>query len=102
MLRVACPDRPTARDIAHAAVTDGLAASANLLEAESIYRWDGAVHDATETVIVFKTTDGKVAALCTLIRLRHPYALPAITWVLVNATPETIDWIAAATAQGTV
>ncbi|MGQ0797149.1 MAG: divalent-cation tolerance protein CutA, partial [Methanobacteriota archaeon] len=55
MAYVTVPDRETARQIARTVLTERLAACANLLDAESLYRWEGRIDEAHETVVVFKT-----------------------------------------------
>ena len=51
---VTFPDLQTAKKIATAAVDQRLAACANLLPVESIYRWQGEIVDEQETAALFK------------------------------------------------
>ena len=73
------PDPEQARQIGTALVERQLAACVNLLPAvESIYRWQGKVESATETLAVIKTTAAAYAELETLLAGLHPYEVPEI------------------------
>lgn len=95
------PDAETAAACAEAATDAGLAACANLFAPiTSIYRWKGAVERASETPMTFKTTKGRVEALRDLILSRHPYELPCILALDVDAEashPAFLQWVAAET-----
>ena len=57
------PEIETARRIAQQLVTENLAACANIIPAvESIYRWQGKIENAQETLVFFKTTAGRYDA----------------------------------------
>ena len=74
---VTAPEMKTARRLARAALEARLAACANLVpRVESHYWWEGKISKATEVLLVFKTTAGKVAALERLIVAEHPYDTP--------------------------
>jgi periplasmic divalent cation tolerance protein len=67
-----------ADDLARTLVEDRLAACVNRVPCRSVYRWDGAVHDDEEVVLLAKTTDDRVADLEERILERHPYDVPAV------------------------
>jgi periplasmic divalent cation tolerance protein len=96
------PDAETARAAGEAAVDQGLAACANVhAPMSSIYRWKGAVERADETPMTLKTTAQRAGALRDLIAARHPYELPCILALPVNAAasnPAFLAWIAAETS----
>jgi periplasmic divalent cation tolerance protein len=46
--------------------------------ARSIYRWEGAVTEEAEVVVLLKTEDSKWDALCGAVRERHPYQVPEL------------------------
>jgi periplasmic divalent cation tolerance protein len=93
------PDEATARALARHLVAQRLAACVNVLApCRSVYRWEGALEDASEVPLLIKTTGARYAALETAIRERHPYELPEIVAVpLVRGLPGYLDWIAAET-----
>lgn len=98
-LTVACPDTATARAIAQAAVEARLAACGNILSSvASVFRWDNAVEEAAEVLLVLKSRSELADALVTLIGGKHPYDLPAITWETSSADRATTDWILRETA----
>ncbi len=74
-----CPDEPTAQRIARALVEQRLAACVNqLAPVSSIYRWQGAVEQATEVPLMIKCTRERYPLLEQAIRELHPYSVPEI------------------------
>jgi len=55
--------REVADDIARTLVEERLAACVNRVPCRSTYRWDGAVQEDAETILLAKTTNDKYAAL---------------------------------------
>lgn len=93
-LRCACPDAASAQAIARAAVEARLAAAVSVsAPIASVYRWQGAVHEATEVVLEATTLVARVEALCDLIRSLHPYHTPGITWWPCARDAATAAWI---------
>ncbi|BBF93060.1 divalent-cation tolerance protein CutA [Blastochloris tepida] len=84
-----------------ALVEAGLAACVNILPGvRSVYRWQGAVERATETVMIVKTRAARTEAVATVIKARHPYDTPAIMVVPVaGGEPGYLAWIASETAD---
>lgn len=81
-----CPDDAVADRIALALVEGGLAACVNrLAPVASIYRWRGAVERATETTLLIKTTRARYVELEQAIRALHPYEVPEIIAVAIDA-----------------
>ncbi len=100
MAYVTAPDREVARRIARAVVEDRLAACANLWPVESTYRWKGAIEEASEFVIVFKTRGSLLPRLIDEVRRLHPYEVPCIvTYPMGPALPQYLEWIDAETIQ---
>lgn len=100
VLLVLCtfPDSEQARQIGTVLVEAQLAACVNLLPtAESIYRWQGKVETAAETLAVFKTTAAAFPAFGKMLAELHPYEVPEI----IALSPEKIAepyraWVCAA------
>lgn len=93
------PDAESAKTAARALVEAGLAACANIMPGmQSIYQWQGAMQEASETGVLFKT-NARLHEKC-IARLRdlHPYAEPAILgWECPVSLPDTIEWLAGLT-----
>ena len=64
--------------MARALVERRLAACAQIDTIESFYIWDGAVQNAQEFRVTFKTTDALYGTIEAAIRELHSYTLPAI------------------------
>lgn len=97
------PDQASAQALATALVEERLAACVNLLApCRSIYRWQGAIEDATEIPLLIKTTAQRYAALEAAIRARHPYELPEIIAVpIAHGLPDYLNWVVTETRAKT-
>ncbi len=93
------PDPTSARQLARRLVEERLAACVNVLDGcTSVYRWQGAVEEASEVVLVIKTVQDRYAALETFLRQQHPYELPEIIALpIAQGLPEYLDWVGAET-----
>lgn len=78
-------DEQGAAALARAVVEARLAACAQILAIRSLYVWDGAVNDAAERLLLFKTRADLYQPLEEFIRARHPYEVPEILQVPVSA-----------------
>lgn len=70
--------RNEADRIATRLVEERLAACVNRIDCQSVYRWDGEIHDDPETILLVKTTDAGVDAVTQRIEQLHPYDVPCI------------------------
>jgi periplasmic divalent cation tolerance protein len=95
-----CPDEATAERIARALVENRLAACVNRSgPVQSIYRWQGAVEESREVALVIKTTRDCYPAVEQAIRQMHPYELPEIVALPVDAGHAPyLRWIRDSTA----
>jgi periplasmic divalent cation tolerance protein len=88
------PDEATARAAAIALVEARLVACAQIVGIGSVYRWQGAVEAEPEWLLTAKTTAACLPALEATIRARHPYDVPQITALAIEAgSADYIDWI---------
>lgn len=94
------PERETGERIAAALVEERLAACATLLPgATSVYRWEGAVQRETEVVMLLKTRRSRVAALGERLAALHPYTVPELVALPIEAGLEAYcRWVADETA----
>jgi periplasmic divalent cation tolerance protein len=90
-----CPDPATAQRLGAALVEARLAACVSVVHGlTSIYRWQGAVEQEQECLLLLKTSDARVAALTEWLRSHHPYELPEIIAVPVTAGARNyLDWV---------
>ena len=96
---ITAPSRDEAARIARALVEERLAACVNLTPIESVYRWQGAVEEAAELLLVVKTRRAALDALAARVRALHSYTVPEIIALpLVAGWPPYLQWIAAETA----
>lgn len=64
----------------------------------SVYRWEDAIESATETLLVAKTTAARYAELERVVRQHHPYELPEVVAVRLDAgLPDYFNWLKIAT-----
>jgi len=85
-IRITTPDAEVADRIARRLVTDGLAACAQQVPGlTSTYVWEGEVEQASEVLLLVKTTTGAFEAVCTAVTAVHPYDVPEIVAVPVTA-----------------
>ena len=96
-LLVTAPDEETGRRIARALVEERLAACVNVLPGvRSIYRWKGAVEEASEVMLVAKTRAERAGALAARVRALHPYELPEVVALPVtDGSRAYLRWVIA-------
>ncbi|MGE0057980.1 MAG: divalent-cation tolerance protein CutA [Dehalococcoidia bacterium] len=72
--------------IARALVEQRLAACVNILPAvQSVYRWQGAVEEASEALVVIKTLRSRFEAVDAALRELHPYEVYELLALPVEA-----------------
>ena len=93
------PSADKAAELAKALVDERLAACANLLPAvRSIYRWQVKVQDENEVLVLLKTRAEHLERLKLRILELHPYELPEVLAVPVEAGYQPyLDWLAGET-----
>ena len=100
LVMVTAPSGETARTLARALVESRLAASVNIAAGiTSFYRWQGAVEEGDEALLVAKTRTELVDRVIDFVKARHPYDCPAILATPVAAgNPDYLAWIGEETA----
>ncbi len=96
---VTTPSPERAAEIARAVVEERLAACGNVLPGlRSIYRWEGKVQEDAEALLVLKTTRARFEALRDRVLALHPYEVPEVIALPVEAgSARYLAWIAAET-----
>lgn len=92
---VTAPSAEVAADIARALVEERLAACGNVVPSvRSIYRWEGKVLDEAEALLVLKTTRARFPALRDRVLALHPYQVPEVLALPVEAGSESyLAWV---------
>lgn len=95
-----CPDERVAGELATGLVDARLAACVNVLPGiRSIYRWQGSVEDAVESLMVIKTGETRFAALQGWLVEHHPYDVPEVIALPVEeGLPAYLEWVARETS----
>ena len=90
-------DPEEADRLARTLVEERLVACATLIPSvRSIYRWQGEVESATETLLVLKTGTEQLAPLETRLHALHSYKTPEFLVLRVDAGSQGyLDWLQA-------
>ncbi len=98
---VTAPTAEEAAAIARALVEERLAACGNVVPGiRSLYRWQGTVQDDAEALLLLKTTRRRLRALRARVLALHPYQVPEVLALPVEAGHAAyLDWIAASTRR---
>jgi periplasmic divalent cation tolerance protein len=93
------PSADKAAELAKLLVEERLAACANLLPAiRSIYRWQGKLQDENEVLLLLKTRAEHLERLKLRILELHPYEVPEVLAVPVEAGYQPyLEWLAGET-----
>jgi len=94
---VTAPDRALALAIGRACVQARLAACANVFDgATSIYRWQGALVEDAEAILVMKSRSTLIDALVAQVKALHRYTVPCVVALpIVAGNPDYLAWLAA-------
>ena len=97
---VTAPSRAEAEAIGRALVEARLAASVNVVPGvASLYRWEGALHEAGEAMLWAKTRADLVEPLTALVKRLHSYVCPCVIALpIAGGNADYLAWIDAETA----
>jgi len=84
-----------AREIAQILVEERIVACANIFDGvQSIYRWNGALCNETEAVLIVKTQKHLGDILITRVKELHSYSCPCIVELpILDGNPDFLKWI---------
>ena len=93
-----CPDDGVGARIARDLVEAGLAACVSRMgPVHSTYRWQGAIQDEPEVLLVIKTVSARYSELEMRLKSLHPYEVPEIIALPVaRGSADYLAWLAAA------
>jgi periplasmic divalent cation tolerance protein len=84
-----------AESISRALVDERLAACVNVLPGvTSVYRWQGRVERAAETLLIIKTEQRRLDAVIDRVRALHSYTVPEIVALRIDGGSESyLRWL---------
>jgi len=90
-----CSSREEADRIARGLVEERLAACVNIVSGvSSVYRWQGAVQEDAEVLLIVKSRRDLVARLNERLAAMHSYEVPeAIAIPVVDGSAAYLDWL---------
>jgi periplasmic divalent cation tolerance protein len=90
-----------ARRIGRELVSSRLAACVNIIPGmRSIYRWEDALQEDRETVLIAKTTAERVSDVTRRVKDAHSYDCPCVVSLPVTGGNQAfIDWVGAETVE---
>ena len=98
LLYVTTPSLADAETLARRLVDSNLAACVNILpQMRSVYRWDGDVETAEESVLIVKTSSNIASTARDFIVTHHPYETPCVIALDVSdraSNPDFLEWVA--------
>ena len=96
---ITCPNASVAEALAERLVTERQAACVNVIrELTSFYLWEGKLHRDTEVLLMGKTTAGHQAGIEAALKALHPYQVPELIFVPIEAGLEPyLNFISAGT-----
>jgi periplasmic divalent cation tolerance protein len=88
-------DKAEAYRIGRVLVEERIAACINILDAmQSVFHWEGTIHEATEAVLIVKTQHALSDTLINRIGELHSSTCPCIVELpIINGSSEYIQWI---------
>jgi periplasmic divalent cation tolerance protein len=94
LVLITCGSAEEARSIAMALVEKRLAAGAQLIPIESIYRWRRELVEDTEVLVIAKTRRDRFVEIESLVGEKHSYEVPPIVMLEMDAASAPyLTWI---------
>ena len=90
-----CATAEDAERIARALLEERVAACVNVLPGmRSFYRWQGKLEDASEWLLVIKSSRSLFGALRATLEKAHPYDVPEIIALpIIDGAPGYLQWL---------
>ena len=100
---ITAPDREAALRLARGLVEARVAACVNVVPGlTSVYRWQGAIQEDAEVLLVVKTRVDRVAELERLVARLHPYEVPELVLLAPSRVERRyLDWLLEQSAPDT-
>ncbi len=96
-----CPDEGEARSLARLLLERSLAACVQLRQIESLYAWEGEIHEDPEILLFIKTRADLYPEVEVAIQEHHSYDVPEIIMVpITRGSASYLGWIDQVTRAG--
>jgi periplasmic divalent cation tolerance protein len=94
---VSVPDADVGRLLSRALVEEGLVACGTVIPGgTSVYRWQGAVEEAEEAILLLKASSQVMDQLLERISALHPYDVPEVlAFPVAQGHPPYLAWVMA-------
>ncbi|HYJ24701.1 MAG TPA: divalent-cation tolerance protein CutA [Acidimicrobiia bacterium] len=94
LVMITVGDRGEAGNIARRLVEAGLAAGAQILPIDSIYRWQGNIVEDNEWLMLVKTRRDRFQAIESVVNEMHSYDVPPVLMIEMDDTSRAyLAWI---------
>ncbi|XP_010272940.1 PREDICTED: protein CutA 1, chloroplastic-like isoform X1 [Nelumbo nucifera] len=92
---VTVPNREAGRKLAESIIKEKLAACVNIVPGiESLYRWQGEIHQDSEELLIIKTREPLLEALTEHVRANHEYEVPeVIALPIKGGSLKYLEWL---------
>jgi periplasmic divalent cation tolerance protein len=92
---ITVPNKEEAKRLAHGLVTEHLAACVNIVpNIESVYRWQGEIHEDEECLLICKTDAARWAEFHVWVKSHHSYEVPEILQIpVMEGSPPYLQWL---------
>ncbi|MCH8902698.1 MAG: divalent-cation tolerance protein CutA [Bacteroidetes bacterium] len=92
---VVTKDKDEAKEIGMELVSSKLAACVNILDnMNSIYWWEGAIKEESETVMIVKTKESLMNEVIAKIKEMHSYSIPCVLFLpITKGNEQYLEWI---------
>jgi periplasmic divalent cation tolerance protein len=96
------PSEQVGEQIARALLDEHLVACVNIVPGlRSLYRWQGAIQDDRELLLVIKTTADRYEALEQRLKALHPYEVcEVLAFDVADGARAYLDWVVGETRRG--
>jgi periplasmic divalent cation tolerance protein len=92
MVYITFPSKKDAEKIAKMLLERKIAVCCNIFSIKSLYWWKGKIENTREAVMIAKTLKSKANKLINFVKNNHPYTVPFIGVINVEANKEYFNW----------
>jgi len=90
---IPCKDKKEAKTIAKELLKEKIIACSNILNSDSIYKWEGKIKEETEAILLLKTLDRWEEEVKERVMELHSYDAPAIIKLTGKANDKYLTWM---------